>query len=157
MIPSANLPPPKITLPDKSKCTIEQPTSLDKKLPPFLALPLPLQQRIFTYLDEPHNLSLFFLRRAHPTLRQSIPRGYSSNPQTKKCQLWTAEREHRYLFPYRFYPCYCCLRVYPRKCFERRYRYEVELERRCRFCTRVWNCRFSSSDRLDGLQSHVHS
>lgn len=131
----------------------EQPTPPEKKLPPLLALPLPLKQRVFAYLDEPHNLSLFLLRRTHPILRRSIPRGYSSTRQTKKCQLWTAEREHPNLFPFRFYPCYCCLEVYPGRCFARRFRYEVELERRCRFCTRVWNRRFLSSDRQDDVQS----
>ncbi len=144
------LPPlldPRIPLPKRSKSMIEQPTSPMKKLPPLLALPLPLKQRIFTYLDKPHDISLIFLRRTHRILRQSIPRGYSLNRQTKKSQLWTADREHRCLFPRGFYPCYFCLEVYPRRCFARRFGYEVELERRCRFCTRVWNPRFLSSDR----------
>lgn len=37
----------------------------------LLALPLPLKQRLFNYLDDPHKLSLIFLRLAHPTLRKS--------------------------------------------------------------------------------------
>lgn len=143
--PSAKSLPP-TPLPEKSNSISEQPPAPEKKLPPLLALPLPLKQHIFAYLDEPHNLSLFFLRRTHPILRQSIPRGYSSNRQTRKCQLWTAEREHPYLFRRGYYPCYCCLVVYPRRCFSRRYSHEAELERRCIFCTRVWHPRFLDGD-----------
>lgn len=143
VIHPGNSPSP-IPLLEKTKSITEQPTPPEKNLPPLLALPLPLKQRIFSYLDEPHNLSPVFLRRTHPLLRRSIPRGYSSNRQIRKCQLWTAEIEHPYLFRRGNYPCYCCLVVYPRRCFSRRYSYEVELERRCIFCTRVWHPRFLS-------------
>lgn len=125
-------------------------------LPPLLALPPHLRDRILAYLDEPYDLSLVFLRRTHPILRQTIAQGYSSNRTTKKCQLWTAEREHPYLFPAHFYPCYSCLEVYPLRCFEQRYRAEEgmdrELERRCKFCTRMWDRRFLSAKRLDDLR-----
>lgn len=147
MIPPTSSFPPTMARLGKSSMA-EPPTSPEHKLPPLLALPLPLKQRIFAYLDDldqPHDLSLLFLRRTHRILRQSIHRGYSSDRQTKKCQLWTAERERLHLFLHGFYPCYCCLEVYPRKCFARRYSSEIELERRCRFCTRVWNLRLSSA------------
>ena len=127
-----------------------------RKPPPLLALPLHLKQRIFAYLDEAHNLSLLFLRRTHPILRQSIPYGYSSDRQTKKCQLWTAEREHFDLLPAGSLPCYCCLEVYRIRCFERKYRYEEEeLNRRCEFCTRVWDRGLSSFRRLDGFRGRA--
>ena len=127
----------------RSNSIMEQITTSEKKLPPLLDLPLHLQQRIFAYLDEPYDLSLMIMRRTHPLLRLAIPFGYSSNRQIKKCQLWTAERAHSRLFPYGCYPCYCCLEVYPRVYFARRYSDEVELERRCRFCTRRWISRES--------------
>ena len=127
-----------------------------QKLLRLITLPVHLQQRIFSYLDEPYDLSLMFLRRTHPFLRYSIARGYSSNRTTKKCQLWTAERHHPCLFPIHFYPCYCCLEVYPLKCFERRYRPEGgmdrELDRRCKFCTRFWDRRSFSARRFDDLR-----
>ena len=124
-----------------------------KELPPFLTPPLHLKQRIFTYMDEPYNLSLLFLRRAHPILRQSILHGFSSDRQTKKCQLWTAEREHIDLFPFGFLPCYCCLEIYRCNCFKRKCRYEEEeLNRRCKFCTRVWERGFLSFKRFDGFR-----
>lgn len=128
----------------------------EKKTPPLLALPSILRKRILAYLDEPYDLSVIFLRRTHPFLRRVIHQGYSSNRTTKKCQLWTAEREHPYLFPAHFYPCYSCLEVYPLRCFELRYRSEEgmdrELERRCKFCTRMWDRRFLSAKRLDDLR-----
>lgn len=132
---------------------VEQNKFPQREAPSLLALPLPLKERIFAYLDKPHDLSLFFLRRTHPQLRQSIPRACSLDPKTRKCQLWSAEREHPYLLPHRYFPCYCCLGVYPPRCFARRSRYAVELERRCKFCTRVWSPRHWLADRQHDDQS----
>lgn len=72
------------------ECMIELPKPLEKKLPPLLALPLPLEQLCFTYLDEPHNLSLSFSfaactprcvsRYLVPSLQTHRPRSASSGP-----------------------------------------------------------------------------
>lgn len=141
----------------RRKRGLSRSTSGAKKMMPLLfALPPHLRDQILAYLDEPYDLSLIFLRRTHPILRRLIPQGYSSNRTTKKCQLWTAEREHPYLFPPDFYPCYSCLEVYPLRCFEPRYRSEegmdLDLERRCKFCTRMWDRRFLSAKRFDDLR-----
>lgn len=49
---------------------MEQPTPSVEKLPPLLALPLPLKQQICTFLDEPHNLCS--LSTTHPLYSASV-------------------------------------------------------------------------------------
>ena len=97
----------------------QPPTSPTTNLPPLLALPLELQQKIFSHFldgDDDDELALVMLRRTHSSLRQTISRATWA-PRRIELQFHAAERKHRYLFPLGCYPCYGCLAVRPRRRF----------------------------------------